>query len=445
MSTFFRLFSLATLCSLVVAPAAWADEWPQWMGPQRDDVYRETGVIDSIPESGLKVKWRMPIAGGYAGPAVAGGRVFVTDYKATTPEISNNPGARQDRTGQERVLAFDAETGESLWEYAYERPYSISYAVGPRCTPTIDGELLFWTGAEGDLVCLQVETGELVWRRSLSKDFGAEIPIWGVAGHPLVSGDLLYIPVGGEGQGIVALDKRTGEVQWKSLDARMGYAPPAIIKAGGTEQLIFYHPEGVASLNPKTGEEYWQLELTPSYDMSVARPMVDGNRMYASGIQNESLMMELATDKPAAKELWRGQPKNALYSGTSSPVFVDGVVYGSDCNIGSLIAVDAKTGDRLWTTFEATRPEVTRFIKHGTCFVTRLGESDRYLIFSEVGDLLVAKMTREGFESLGRFHVLEPTSEAFGRGVVWTHPAYAGRTGFFRNDKELVAVDLSAE
>jgi len=433
---------LFALLGVLAPQAGFADDWPQWMGPQRDDVYRESGVIRSIPEKGLKVKWRVPISGGYAGPAVADGRVFVTDYLAESNEISNNPGARQDRQGKERVLAFSAETGEKLWEYAYDRPYSISYAVGPRCTPTVDGELLYWLGAEGDLVCLQVETGELVWRRSLVDDFGAEIPIWGCAAHPLVDGSLLYVMVGGEGQGVVALDKKSGEVQWKALDTKMGYAPPSIIEAGGTRQLIIYHPEGAVSLNPKNGEKYWGIDISPSYEMSIARPMVDGNRMYASGIGNQSVMIELEEDQPGAKAIWRGEPKTSLYSGTSTPLFVDGVVYGSDCNVGSLIAVDADNGDRMWSTFQATVPDETRFIKHGTAFVTRLGESDRYLIFSEVGDLLVAKMTASGFESLGRFHVLEPTSETFGRRVVWTHPAYANQTGYFRNDKELVAVDL---
>lgn len=433
---------LAVMFSLALSSPVMADDWPQWMGPQRDDVYRESGVISAIPEDGLKVKWRVPISGGYAGPAVANGRVFVTDYLSESKEISNDPGARQERQGKERVLAFDAKTGEKLWEYAYDRPYSISYAVGPRCTPAVDGELLYWVGAEGDLVCLQVETGELAWRKNLVDDFGAEIPIWGCAGHPMVDGDLLYVMVGGQGQGVVALDKRTGEVEWKSLDAKMGYAPPSIIEAAGKRQLIIYHPEGVASLDPKTGDKYWEIPIEPAYEMSIARPMVDGNRMYASGIGNQSVMIELDESQPGAKALWHGEPKTSVYSGTSTPVFVDGVVYGSDCNVGSLIAVDATNGDRLWTTFEATKPDETRFIKHGTAFVTRLGESDRYLIFSEVGDLLVAKMTKSGFKSLGSFHVLDPTSEAFGRQVVWTHPAYANQTGFFRNDKELVAVDL---
>ncbi len=438
------LFALLVVTFLGGMSPVLADDWPQWMGPQRDDVLRESGIIQAIPEEGLKVIWRVPVAGGYSGPAVAGGRVFLTDYVADSNEVANDPGTRQKRTGKERIQAFDAKTGKRLWEYAYERPYEISYAVGPRCTPTVDGALVYMLGAEGDLTCLDVETGDLIWRHSLKDDFGAVIPTWGCASHPLVYGDLLITMVGGEGQGVVAFNKKSGEVEWKALDCKMGYAPPSVIEAGKTRQLIVYHPEGVVSLNPDNGKTYWEIGLTPSYEMSIARPMVDGNKMYASGIRTESVMMELNDEKPAAKELWRGKAKNGVYSGTSTPLFVDGVVYGSDCNDGCLVAVDAENGDRLWTTFEATRPEVTRFVGHGTCFLTRIGDSKRYLIFSEVGDLLVAELTADGFESLGRFHVLEPTSEAFGRGVVWTHPAYAHKTGFFRNDKELVAVDLEA-
>lgn len=437
------LFALPLFVSiLAVSQRASAEDWPRWMGPHGDGVYRETGVISEIPAQGLPVKWRVPIAGGYAGPAVAEGRVFVFDYVAQAGEVANNPGARNQRQGQERVTALDSETGEILWRHAYDRPYSISYAVGPRCTPTVDGSLVFTLGAEGDLHCLKTDSGEVVWQRSLPDDFGAEIPIWGIAGHPLVDGDLLYVMVGGKGQGVVALDKRTGQVRWKALDSKVGYAPPVIIEVGETRQLIIYHPAGVASLAPKTGKLFWEIPIAPNFEMAIAQPMLEGNRLYASGIQTEAVMIELDSTKPAAQALWRGRPKMGVYSGTSSPLLVDGILYGTDCNEGCLIAVDGASGERLWKTFEATRPDERRRISHGTAFITRLGDSQRYLLFSEMGDLLVAELTREGFKSLGRFHVLEPTQEAFGRDVIWSHPAYANRTGYFRNDKEVVAVDL---
>ena len=437
------VFSLSLLAVLLHGDSVMADDWPAWMGANRDGVYRETGIVDSIPESGLNVKWRKPIAAGYAGPAVAGGKVVVFDYVKSEGQIKNDPGARVELKGSERITTMDASTGETVWQKSYDCPYSISYPAGPRCTPTIDGDRVYTLGAEGHLQCRSMTDGEIVWEISLKEKFKAKILIWGQSSHPLIDGDLLYTMVGGKGQGIVAFNKMTGEVVWKALDCETGYCPPSIIEAGGVRQLIAFHPKGVVSLNPADGTKYWEHELTPLYQMSIARPMIDGNLLYASGIKDVSLMMELDTEKPAAKELWRGDSKKSVFSANSTPLFVDGTLYGTDCRIGCLFAVDGKTGERLWQTFEATRPKETRRVNHGTGFVTRIGDTDRYFIMNEVGDLVMAKMTPEKFESLGRFHVLEPTGEAFGRDVVWSHPAYAEKTLFARNDKEIVAVDIA--
>ena len=434
---------IALLTCLCFSSNAVADNWPAWMGPTHDGVYRETGIVESIPESGLPIKWRQPIAGGYAGPAVSDDSVVVFDYVKEDGEPFNDPGKRATLKGKERVTAFNATDGEKRWSKEYDCPYSISYPAGPRCTPTIDGDHVYTLGAEGDLKCYQLSDGEEVWSVSFKKDFGAEILIWGASSHPLIDGDLLITMVGGKGQGVVAFNKLTGEVVWKALDVESGYCPPSIIDFAGARQLIIFHPQGIASLNPKDGSQYWEKPLEPLYQMSIARPMLDGDMLYASGIRNASLMLKLDSEKPGADELWRGTPKNSVYSSNATALFVDGVLYGSDCNVGALMAVDGKTGERLWQTFEATLPSEKRKAGHGTAFVTRVGDTDRYLIFGEAGQLMLAKLTREKFESLGSFQAIEPTGEAFGRDVVWSHPAYAGRTAFIRNDKEIVAVDLA--
>ncbi|MEP1647877.1 PQQ-binding-like beta-propeller repeat protein, partial [Rhodopirellula bahusiensis] len=152
---------LALGLAAVAIPIASADDWSGWLGDQRDGVYRESGIIDSIPESGLQLKWRAKIAGGYAGPSVADGRVFVFDYAQRQGEAFNDPGKRADLTGDERLIVLDSETGKELWRHEYERPYSISYPAGPRCTPTIDGDRVYILGSEGDLRCLSVTDGEL--------------------------------------------------------------------------------------------------------------------------------------------------------------------------------------------------------------------------------------------------------------------------------------------
>lgn len=428
------------LCSFGVLSA---DDWPGWLGASRDGVYRETGIVESIPDSGLPVKWRTAIAGGYAGPAVADGKVFVFDYQQESGELVNDPNARAKLGGAERLQALDVHSGEKIWEYSYRRDYEISYPAGPRATPTIDDGKVFLLGAEGDLTCLSAADGTLIWHRNLPSDFDAEVPTWGFAAHPLIDGELLYTMVGGKGQGVVAFEKSTGQVRWKSLDAQAGYCAPRIIHSGGRRQLIVFHPEAVVALDPASGDEFWNIPIKPSYEMSIAQPMVEGDRMYVSAIHTEAVMIGLGADAPTATELWRGEAKNAVHCNNAPPMFVDGVIYGADCLQGSLIAVDATNGDRLWETFQATQPEEKRFIKHGTAFITRIGQTDRYLVMSENGDLILAALTAKGFDELGRMHVVEPTNEAFGRPVVWSHPAYAGKTAFIRNDKEIVAIDLS--
>lgn len=439
----FTMRALLTLCLAVTATLSSYADWPQWMGENRDGKLSGNGWIESIPASGLKTVWRMPIQGGYAGPAVADGRVFVTDYVRTSGKAVNDPGSRATLGGQERVLCFDAASGKQIWEHAYDCPYSISYPAGPRCTPTVDGDRVYALGAEGDLFCLATADGSVIWQRSFKKDFDSQVPIWGHAAHPLVDGDQLICLVGGESQSVVSMDKMTGKELWKrpSVGNDIGYCPPRIIDAGATRQLITFTPVAIESLDPKTGKLYWEVPIKPLYGMSITMPQNEGNLMYASAIGSESVMLELATDKPAVKELWRGEQKTSIYCANSTPLIIDGVIYGSDCQIGHMAAIDAKSGDRLWASFEPTTGGERR-AKHGTAFITRKG--DQFFLFSETGDFIIASIDAKEYDEIGRFHVIEPTGECFGRSVVWSHPAYSGKHLFARNDKEIVCVSLDA-
>ncbi|NDH93382.1 MAG: pyrrolo-quinoline quinone, partial [Planctomycetia bacterium] len=199
---------------LVAGSTAEAADWPQWQGPGRDGIWRETGTVEQIPATGLPVRWRIPIEGGYAGPAVVGGRVFVTDYVQRDGELANDPGSRTLLAGNERVLCLDATTGQVLWKHEYDCPYSISYAAGPRCTPTVQDGRVYIVGAEGNLICLEASTGKLLWQKDFKRDYAAPTPIWGFCGHPLVVDDLLICLVGGEGSVAVAFDRISGEERW---------------------------------------------------------------------------------------------------------------------------------------------------------------------------------------------------------------------------------------
>ncbi|MBP86287.1 MAG: pyrrolo-quinoline quinone [Planctomycetaceae bacterium] len=435
-----------SLCSLLLLSASamsQAADWPQWLGPQRDSVWREDGIVSKFPADGLPVKWRATVGLGYSGPAVWDGKVYVLDYERQEGELKNGPGTRTKLEGRERVLCFDAATGDLLWQHAYDRPYSLSYASGPRCTPTVNEGRVYALGAHGDLRCLEANSGKVLWKKDLVNQYNAPTPVWGFAAHPLVDGDLLYCVVGGEGSVAVAFDKRTGKEVWHSLTAReQGYCPPVMIEHAGVKQLVIWHPEAINGLNPKTGEVYWTQELKPSYGMSITTPRKIGDHLFASGIGGVGALLKLNNDKPDAEIEWRGKPKSAVYCCNSTPFAVDGILYGNDCQVGNLMAVRLEDGERLWNTFKPTSGS-TRRASHGTAFIVR--HEDRFFLFSETGDLILAKLSPSGYEEISRFHVLDPTNECFGRDVVWSHPAFAQKCMFARNDKELVCVGLAGE
>ncbi|QDU91323.1 outer membrane biogenesis protein BamB [Pirellulimonas nuda] len=419
-----------------------AEDWPQWRGAERDGEWNESGVRQSLPEGDLPAKWRTPVALGYAGPAVADGKVYLFDYKLEAGDVTNNAGARAELQGEERLLCLDAATGEELWKHTYPRQYQISYPSGPRCTPTVDGDRVYTLGAEGDLRCLKTSDGSLVWKKFFPEDFGAKTPIWGHSAHPLVYGDLLICVVGGEGSVAVAFNKETGEEAWRALTSiEPGYCPPTLITHGGNDQVVIWDAQNISGLDPKTGEVFWSLPLEPSYAMSIMAPQQKGDLLYASGIGNVGALMRLDADGRGADYVWTGKPKTAVYCSNSTP-YIDGdTIYGVDMQQSALIAVDLESGQRLWQEREPVMGDQRG--RHGTAFLVRRG--DQTVLFNELGDLIFATLTRDGYTEHGRTHLLEPTGEAFGRPVVWSHPAFAQKCVFARNDKEIVCVDLSAE
>ncbi|MGL5096946.1 MAG: PQQ-binding-like beta-propeller repeat protein, partial [Planctomycetia bacterium] len=206
----------AVFLASTAAGGAVAGDWPQWNGPTRDGVVAETGLYEEFPAAGLKKKWSAPVHLGYSGPAVASGRVFLTDYVKKSGEIANSAGSRDQLTGTERTLCFDAATGRLLWADAHDRPYSISYGGGPRATPTVDAGKVYILGAEGDLSCLNAADGRPVWRRRLKEMSKTESPMWGWTASPLVVGDQLICLVGGAGGLARSLDKNTGVERWRA-------------------------------------------------------------------------------------------------------------------------------------------------------------------------------------------------------------------------------------
>jgi outer membrane protein assembly factor BamB len=436
-----RCRSLLLLLAVCWTPSiAHADDWPQWLGTQRDSVWRETGIIAKFPE-GLKPKWRAPVAYGYSGPAVADGRVFVMDF-VTDADTKGNPAARPKINGTERVLCLNAADGKELWKYEYPVTYQISYPAGPRATPTVAGGKVYTLGAMGNLTCLDAATGKRAWTKDLMTEYKTKPPVWGCCWHPLVEGQKLFCLAGGEGSVAIALDKDSGKELWRSLSAKeQGYCPPTMISAGGKKQLLIWHAESLNSIDPETGKPYWSVPLTPNAGMSIAEPRKYGDYLFASAAFNAAVLLKLHADKPAVDEVWRGKANTAVYSVNSTPFIDEGTLYGVDLR-GELRGVKLESGERLWDTFAAATKDGKQ-ASSATAFLVKNG--DRYFIMSETGDLIIAKLTPKGYEEISRTHLLEPTGSAWGRDVVWSHPAFANKCVYARNDKELVCVSLAAD
>jgi outer membrane protein assembly factor BamB len=277
----------------------------------------------------------------------------------------------------------------------------------------------------------------------LPKEYNTKTALWGYAGHPLIDGDKLICAAGGKGTHAVAFNKNTGKEIWRALSSpEQGYSPPTIIEAAGTRQLILVRPSAVSSVDPETGNEHWSVPYEATSGSVIMSPVRAGNFLYVGGYSRKSLMLELAEDRPAAEIVWRDKAQHGLSPINVQPIVVDGTMYGIDEN-GRMYAVELPSGKRLW---ETTKPISERPVGSGTAFIVRHGdEGDRYWLFNDSGDLIMARLTPAGYEELDRAHLIDPTNTAFGRDVVWCMPAFANKRMYVRNDEELIAVDLAAK
>ena len=426
---------------LLTALGLQAGDWPEFRGKGRLGVWNETGILDRFPANGLHFAWRTPIGHGFSGPAISGGRVYVTDF---------NPTARM--KGAERVLCLDEQSGKVLWTREWEVNYQgiqETYAIGPRATPTVDGDRVYTVGATGMLHCLNARTGEVIWKIDYVKDYGTQVPTWGIASAPLVDGPRLIALVGGPSAKVVAFDKMTGKEMWRALasNSEPGYCQPILIQHGGQRQLIIWHPLAVSALDPVTGKVYWEQPFKVHMGLSIATPVQSGPLLFVSTFYSGPLMLTVDASEPRAELLWKGKSESeidtdGLHSLISTPAIVDGYIYGI-CSYGQLRCLNARTGARIWET-QAVTGERARW---AAAFLVR--QKDRFWINNDRGELIIARLTAEGYQEISRTRLITPTSNPGNRrqqpAVNWSHPAYANRHIFARNDQEIVSANLAAE
>jgi outer membrane protein assembly factor BamB len=420
---------------LLCCEMAQADDWPQWRGPSRDGVWQETGIIDKFSADQIPLKWKVEIGSGYSAPTVANGRVYVSDRMVDS----------EDQTQTERIWCFTEKDGEELWQHEYLCKYEIGYTAGPRAAIAIVENRAFALGAMGHFHCLDAETGEVLWKHDLNAEYDIVMPIWGIAGSPLIVGDTVIVQLGGKTACIVGFDVKTGEQKWTALQERACYASPILIEQAGEQVVVVWTGDSISGLNPESGKIHWRHPFPPSrMPIGVATPVFSNNQLFVTSFYDGCLLLDLKQDALKAELVWQQtgpDEKNTagIHSIISTPIILGEYIYGVD-SYGELRCLDKKTGVRIWENQTATpraRWSTIHFVKNGK----------QVWMFNERGELIISRLSEKGMVEISRAKLIEPTLDQLRRreGVCWAHPAYANKHVFARSDKFLVCASLAAD
>ncbi|HVS62196.1 MAG TPA: PQQ-binding-like beta-propeller repeat protein [Thermoanaerobaculia bacterium] len=379
-------------------------EWSQWRGPDRDGISGETGLLQSWPEGGpRKVIDVGGLGAGYSSFAASGDRLFTQGAK----------------NGSEWVIALDARTGVILWQTKNGPIYEDGRGDGPRGTPVIDGDRLFAMSGRGHLLSLELESGEVAWKVDLLDRFGARNISWGISESPLVVDGKVIVNPGGRGASIVALERDTGEVVWKSGSDRAGYSSPMLAEVGGVRQAIVFTHERVVGVALDGGEELWSYSKVANDTANVATPVVEGNLVFVSSDYGTGgALLRIGSDGRSVEEVYFTREMKNHHS---SPVLVGGALYGFSSSI--LTALDFDTGEVLWR---------DRSVGKGSLIY---GDGRLYLL-SERGAVALAEATPAGYRELGRFQLPRGSLPS------WSHPILHDGRLILRDQDRLYAFDV---
>jgi len=418
------------LLILSIHNGAHAADWPQWRGPNRDGVWNEKGIIKKFTTEQLPIRWRAEISNGYSGPTVAKNRVYVTD-RLTEPEQI------------ERFLCFDAMTGKSIWLYKYKCKYErFEHRDGPRASVTVNDSRAYSLGAMGNLFCFDAAKGNVLWSKDLDAEYKIKMPLWGIAAAPFVHNGLVIVQIGGSDNAcLVAFDKTDGTEKWRALNDPASYSTPIVIEQAGRSVLVCWTGRTVVGINPKTGKLYWQHPYAqPRMSQNIADPVFHKNYLFVSSFFDGSLMLKVNPDRFSVEKLWQRKGRSerdtdSLHCCISTPVLQGDYIYGVD-SYGELRCLDLHTGDRIWESLDAIP-------KNRWANIHMVQNEDNIWMFNESGELIICKLSPKGFHEISRAKLIKPTKGQLNRGVCWSHPAFAYRHVYIRNDEELVCADLS--
>lgn len=406
---FIRIAIIPSIIALGLATQVVAQsgsEWPQWRGPNRDGISKETGLLKQWPEGGPRLVWKAAGAGtGYSSLAISNGRIYTL-------------GLRGDR---EYVIAFDVATGKEVWATPHGTAYRDSRGDGPRGTPTVDGDRLYSLGGNGDLSAVDAKSGKLIWSMNVLSKFGGKNIQWGISESPLVIGEKLLINPGGPEASIVALNKKDGSVIWKSQSDKAGYSSAMPVQVGGTTHVVVFTDDRAVGLDLKDGKLLWEYPRPANNVANAATPVVRGNRVFiSSDYGTGGGVVEIKADGKAAELYFTKDMKNHH----SSSILIGDHLYGFSSSI--LTAMKFDTGEVAWK---------DRSVGKGS-----LVYADGHLYaFSENGVVGLVEATPEGYREKGRFRIEQSSLPT------WSHPVVAGGRLYLRDQDTIYAFDVRAK
>jgi outer membrane protein assembly factor BamB len=395
------------LALLALAPGASgaapeiSTDWPQWRGPHRDGISAETGWSTNWPKEGPRRLWAANVGVGFSSVSTSGGKLFTmgnireTDY----------------------VICIDSATGGPLWRYGYPCPAKDPMGYnGTRCTPTLDGRNVYTLGREGQLLCINIDTGKLLWSVHLLKDFAIFAPQWGFSGSPLIEGGMVIVETGGPNHAVAALDKLNGKVVWANGSDTVGYSSPVGFEFGGQRCLAVFSAAGLSAREARTGRMLWQFPWKTQFDVNAATPIIFSDKAFiSSGYNSGCALIQFTGNNPRA--VWSSKQMRNHFS---SCVLWQEHIYGFDES--TLKCLDLLTGAVKWAT-------------------PRLGKGSlmladgKLICLSETGRLVLAPATPSGYKEIA-------SGQVVGGKSTWAVPVLSNGRIYCRSQENLVCLDV---
>ncbi|MCC7475502.1 MAG: PQQ-like beta-propeller repeat protein [Pirellulales bacterium] len=413
---------LTLVVANVLIPLAHAADWPQWRGPNRDGISTETGLLQQWPEEGPKLLWQQNDLGeGYGSPAIAGGRIFLVNNRGNDDEY---------------VQAVSAKDGKPLWSTKLGKvgsPEQFPRYTGARSTPTVDGNLVFAFSSDGDLACVEAATGNVKWKKNVKEEFGGKPGIWAYSESPLVDGEAVVVSPGGKEATILALNKTTGEVLWKSPvpgGDPAGYASIIVMQAAGRNQYVQFLGKGLVGVDAKTGEFLWRYDHTAKGSpANILTPVAADGCVYTGTHYSGGGLVKLvaAEGKIEAEEVYFDRKLPKAIGGA---VLLGDYLYGTGGELTQ--CVEFKSGEVKWTKNRAVSPA-------SLC----VAEGRLYLHGEKEGEVSLLEASPEGYQEHGRFTLPDQPANRVGKS--WEYPAISNGCLYIHSWGTLWCYDIKAD